>query len=72
MNAIGPIPVGGSDSALQENPAPFVVDRDSENQQALAKLIGWDRLEEIARIDAQESDLERSPFPKGGVEVKPR
>lgn len=72
--AIGPVPAVSGDTRQSEPvpDSPFKVNRNSPHQKALAALVGWDRLEQIAKIDAQEPDLQRSPFQKGGVEVKPR
>jgi hypothetical protein len=71
---IGPMPVVSEHPYNENTLDPFVVDKNNQHQQALAKRIGWDRLHQIAKLDTQETDLQRSPFNKGGAEpeVNPR
>lgn len=75
--AIGPVGAATGEFVEPEADAPFVVDRNDPDQQALAAVIGWKRLEEIAKVDAQDTDLQRSPFSQkqekpSEPEIKPR
>jgi hypothetical protein len=75
--AIGPVPVTSALPDTDVSPdEPFKVDRNDPDQQALAKIVGWKRLEEIEKVDSQKTDLQRSPFPPGGrvspATIKPR
>jgi len=47
------IPVIGPDRPEPEPDVPFTVNRNSANQRALAKLIGWDRIKQIADSEAE-------------------
>lgn len=71
---IGPISQVLPDDVMPqaEPDIPFTVDRNDPDQQALAKKVGWDRLEKIAQTEAQESDLQRSPFSPKPVKIKRR
>lgn len=74
IKSIGPVSqVLPEDVKPQAEPdVPFTVDRNDPELQALAKLVGWDRLEKIERLESQETDLQRSPFSAKPLKIKKR